>query len=207
MITVGELLKKERQKRMISLEDIAKKTKIQKRFLCAAEENKWQIFPSYTYALGVVKAYGQVLKIDLKKLEAFLKREWQKDEKVNFKIPSSIRYLNSPTNSFSKFVTFFAAFLILGYFLYQLKIYLTPPKVEILSPKTSIFPSYVKKISLEGKTEKESIVTVNGERVFLDKENKFVAEIPLVSNKTEVIIEVTGANGKKTVVKKIFERK
>lgn len=204
MISVGELLKKERQKKMISLEEIAKKTKIRKKFLEAAEENRWQTFPSYTYALGVVKVYGQTLKIDPKKVEAFFKREWQKEEKIRFKTPSSVRYLTSPTTSILKLMTTFIILFIAGYFGYQIKLYLTPPKVEIISPKNSIFPSYVKKITLEGKTEKESIVVINGERVFLNKENKFISEIPLLSPQTEVVIEVTGANGKKTIVKKVF---
>jgi hypothetical protein len=85
-------------------------------------------------------------------------------------------------------------------------IYFSPPKIEILSPQQSVFKRE-ERIKLVGKTEKEAIVKVNGERVYQNKDAVFEIVIPLINPKNEVIIEVTGANGRKTIIKKIFEKK
>jgi len=94
-----------------------------------------------------------------------------------------------------------AFFLI--YFSYQMKIYFSPPKVEITAPKKNSFVNE-NKIELVGKVEKEATVTVNGDHIFTDKENVFRTFIPLTEKQNKVIIVVTGANGKKTTVEKLY---
>lgn len=206
MLTTGELLRQERKNRELTLEDIEKKTRIRKKYLAAVEKNDWSIFPSKTYIIGVLGSYGRFLKLDEEKLRAVFRREYEKKEDIGFKERVSKEYLTPQTKKLVKTIIAILALIFIVYFGYQLKLYFSPPFVEIISPKKT---SFIKeeKIELVGKTEKEAIVIVNGERVFQDKNNIFKIAIPLTNPKNEVIIEVTGANGKKTILKKIFEKK
>jgi len=60
-------------------------------------------------------------------------------------------------------------------------------------------------VQIVGKTEKEAIIHVVGERVFQDQNGIFEYLFPLKQRNNELIIEVIGANGKKTIFKKMFE--
>lgn len=106
--------------------------------------------------------------------------------------------------------TILTGFILLGilfifYFSFQLYQYITPPKIEILSPTTSVFKRE-STITIVGKTEKEAMVTILGERVYQNKEGIFEYVLPLKQKNTVLSIEVVGANGKKTQLDKIFKK-
>lgn len=58
MNPTGQWLKKERELRQISLEEIAKKTHIRLTHLRAMEADHWSDLPGQTFALGYVRAYA-----------------------------------------------------------------------------------------------------------------------------------------------------
>lgn len=205
MLTTGEILKEKRQKKGLSYDQIEKETKIRKKHLKAIEENDWTLFPSKTYIIGIIKSYGRFLNLEEEKLIAFFRRQYEKKEAVSFKRRVGKDFLIPQTKKIFKVTVALVSALFLFYFAYQLKLYFSPPKVEVLQPKRAVFEK--DKIKLVGKTEKEAIVNVNGERVYLKEDDTFAVDIPLTKPKNEVVIEVTGANGKKTVVRKVFERK
>ncbi len=63
-MSLGSELKEAREARKITLEEITKKTKIPAKYLEALEENRYDIFPSHTYAKGFIRAYAKVVGID-----------------------------------------------------------------------------------------------------------------------------------------------
>lgn len=204
MLTIGEILKKEREDKKLILEDIEKGTKIRKKNLEAIEKNEWEKFSSKTYIIGVIKTYGRFLNINQEKLLAVFRREYEKKEEINFKKKIDKKYI-TPVKQVFRFLIFLVVFIFIIYFSWQLKMYLTPPKVEILNPKESVFKK-TDKIELVGKTEKEAIITVNNEKVYPNKDGVFKISIPLNMPSNEVIVEVTGANGRKTIIKKVFKK-
>jgi hypothetical protein len=80
---------------------------------------------------------------------------------------------------------------------------LTPPKVVILSPKTDVFYNE-NLIKIIGKTEKETTITIFGEKIYPNEEGIFEYTFPLKKGKNELVIELEGANGRKTIFKKFF---
>lgn len=205
MLTTGEILQRERKNKNISLEEIEKVTKIRKKNLIAIEQNKWDGFPSKTYILGVIKSYGKYLNLNEEKLAAFFRREYERKEDIAFKTRVSKKHFTPHRKRFF-IATLAIVFIIFGiYFGYQIISFFSPPTVTIIEPQKTQFRNE-DKIELVGKTEKEAIVLINGERVFLDKDNVFHVNVPLASTKNFITIEVTGANGKKTVVNKVFEK-
>jgi len=74
----GEYLRKERETREISIDDVAKATKIQKRLLIALEENRLDQLPSRAFVRGFIRLYAQKVGLDpgqaVLRFEEYLKK-------------------------------------------------------------------------------------------------------------------------------------
>lgn len=57
----GELLRRAREQKNLSLEDIAKKTRIPQRHLASIETGDFEALPGRTYAIGFAKSYARVV--------------------------------------------------------------------------------------------------------------------------------------------------
>ncbi|OGK60453.1 hypothetical protein A3G65_00250 [Candidatus Roizmanbacteria bacterium RIFCSPLOWO2_12_FULL_37_7b] len=206
MITnIGDELKKQREKNKLTLEDVEHATKIRIKNLTAIEEGNWDFFPSRTYIQGIISSYGKFLELDEQKLIAYFRREYEQRDQLKFKARTTKEQFTPQAKKMIKMVIILIIIAFVGYFGYQLKLYYTPPKVVIIEPKQTLFSK--DKITLKGSTENDSTILVNEEEVFLNEKNIFETEIPLPDEKNEVIIEVIGANGRKTVVKKVYLKK
>ena len=205
MLSVGEILKKQRETANIQLADVEKAIKVRQKFLRAVEENDWTNFSSKIYIAGIIKNYSNYLGLDSGTTLAFFRRDYARKEGTKFKSKLAIHIFTSETKKTTTAVLVLIFVLFFAYFGYQLKVYFTPPKLAIIEPKTN---EIVKKDKIEiwGKTEKDAAVSIFGERVYQDKEGMFVYQFPLHPGKNELIIEVIGANGRKNVIKRIFQR-
>jgi len=206
MLSVGEILKKERLNQGLTYPDIEKKIKVREKYLRALEKNDWDFFSSKIYITGILKNYSRLLNLDEKKILAFFRRDYEKKDDVKFKQKISQKYLTPETrqvlrNGLVGLVIFFFV-----YFGYQLMLYLSPPKLTIISPKVSVF-SIEDKIKIIGKTEKEASIIITGQRIYQDKDGVFQYDLPLKEGDNFLKIEITGANGKKTVFTKNFIKK
>ncbi|HAX98983.1 MAG TPA: hypothetical protein DCY12_08905 [Candidatus Atribacteria bacterium] len=70
ILGIGNLLKSQREKLGLSLEDIEQQTFINKRYLKAIEEEQWESLPGFSHAFGYVKNYGRVLNLDQETLKS-----------------------------------------------------------------------------------------------------------------------------------------
>jgi len=86
---IGTLLKKERQEKGISLEEISRKTKIQVRFLQSLEEGDFSCFAGKVYIKGALRNYAEAIGINAGELLSYYERineeksSLQKSEKEN----------------------------------------------------------------------------------------------------------------------------
>ena len=205
MISVGEILKKQREKLGINITEVEKQIKVRQKFIKSIEENNWSIFTSKVYVEGIIKNYSKFLELDQKKMLAFFRRDYEMLETVKFKRRLTSNYLTPETKKIVVVLLVFIFFIFFGYFGYQLKLYFSPPKLSIIAPKTDRFVNE-DKIKILGNTEKDAAVTIFGERIYQNNEGIFEFQFPLHRGKNELIIEVVGANGRKTILKKIYER-
>ncbi len=205
MLTIGEILKKERIKKNISLEEIEKITKIRKKYLQAVEENKWECFSSKIYISGIIKNYAKILNLNTEKILAIFRRDYEKKELIKFKKRLTEDFLNPTTKKIFKYlITIVFGFFFL-YFSYQLKLYLSPPNIKIIEPKVDIFKEEA--IKIVGKVDKEAVIYIFNQRIYQDNEGVFEYLMPLKKGKNQFIITVIGANGKKNTLKKVYIRK
>src|SRR5262245_24772793 len=61
---VGEFLRRERELRRISLDDVAERTKISRRYLEAIEEGRYDRLPGETFVRGFIRSYAQSVGLD-----------------------------------------------------------------------------------------------------------------------------------------------
>jgi len=205
MLSVGEILKKQREKLGINLGEVEKQIKVRQKFLRAIEENNWSIFTSKIYIGGIIKNYSQYLGLDPKRTLAFFRRDYEKLETVKFKSRVASRYLTPETKKIVAALLIFIFLIFFGYFGYQLKLYFSPPKISILSPRTEIFQKK-DRVKILAKTERDAAVTILGERIYQNSDGLFEFDFPLKKGKNELVIEVIGANGRKATLRKIFLR-
>lgn len=144
--------------------------------------------------------------MDPKKVLAFFRRDYDRHEDVKFKKRVSLSNLTSESRQVFKIISIISFLAILFYFGYQLKLFFLPPAITIISPKTANFTTETR-IDIIGKTEKDTMVLINGNREYIDKNGEVTYDLFLKEGANKVIIELTGANGKKTVVEKIFTKK
>lgn len=203
MLTVGSILKREREKQQMSLEQIEKTIKVRKKFLEAIESDDWTLFSSKIYITGVIKNYARVLNLSQDKVLAFFRREYAKKDVTGFqtKVPSKL--LDSGTKKYLGLGLASLAFVFVLYFGYQVFQFLSPPEVDILLPKETMFKR-TEKIKVMGKTEREAQIMIFGNRIYQNKEGLFVYDYPLKKGRNYLVVEVTGANGKKTTVRREY---
>lgn len=203
MLSVGKLLKDARERKKISLRDVEKRIKVREQFIRALEGDEWDCFTSRIYIIGILKNYARFLELDERKILAFFRREYERIEEIKFKEKVSVSYLSSDSKKTIVAGFIFICILLVGYFSYQLFQYLKPPSVQILSPLSNTFKRELT-VKIIGKTDKEAVVTIMGERIYQNKEGIFEYIMPLAQKENVLSIEVVGANGKKTVLEKKF---
>lgn len=206
MLSVGTILKNEREKKGLLLIDIEKQIKVREKYLKAIEEENWNYFSSKIYITGILKNYSRVLNLDHKKVLAFFRRDYEKKEEMRFKRKVTSAYLTSGTKKLLKLGLITLTLFFIAYFIFQLKTYFSPPGVVILSPTKANF-SVEKNVKITGKTEKDTSITIAGERIYQNKTGIFVYEYPLNEGENKLVINLIGANGKKTTFEKTFYRK
>lgn len=204
MLSVGELLSKERIRKNIQLKQVEKEIRIREKVLQAVENNDWSMFSSKIYITGIIKNYARYLGLDPHKMIIFFRRDYEKKEDVNFSKRVSASYLKPETKKVAYTVLASILLIFFVYFAYQLKVFFSPPSVTILSPTVNNFKA--DSVKIVGKTEKDASITVYGEKVYPNKDGFFEYILPLGKDKTVVAIEITGANGKKTVISREFIR-
>lgn len=203
MLTVGKILKTQREKKNLKIEDIEKDMRVRAKFLNALENDDWTLFSSKIYIGGLIKNYSKYLNLDPNKILAFFRRQYEKKEEISFKKNLSAKYLTPQTKKILYFFTFIVIFLFAYYFGYQVYRFISPPKVEILSPDASVFKNQ-DRVRIVGQTEKEAVVKIFGERIYQNDKGIFNYDLPLKVGKNNLTIEVVGANGKKTNISKSY---
>ena len=209
MITAGQKLYEERIRRGLTLEEIARATKIRSSFLSAIEKGEYKKLPSSAYIQGFVKNYAEFLGLPQKEIVALFKREFNereflsvlpqgfsKDQDVSL---TGIRFGQTAFAIIAIFVT------LLGYILFQYRYAFINPPLEIDTPKEGEMVSVPFFVS--GKTDPNATVFINEDSIVVDADGNFKKNITLFPGKT--IIKITAQNrlGKKTQIDRHVEIK
>lgn len=205
MKTASSLLKQARAEKKIALNEAAKVLKIHPRYLQALESGDFAVFSSTVHLKGFLKNYAAFLGLNIEEVLAFWRRDYneeQKKEGLKSSLPPlADRWLVlTPSNIlFTATVILIAGFF--GYLIFQYRSLAGPPPLEVLKPPTDL-ETASPTLSVEGKTDREAVLTINGQKVLLDQEGKFSVALTLSSGLNTLSFEATSKLGKKSTAKR-----
>lgn len=202
MRTIGEILKKTRLDKKISLEEVEKTTRIRKKFLIALEENNFNDLPAPTFTRGFLKNYCEYLGLSSGVVIAIFRRQTTGEEKEEL-LPKPI--VNQPGNSLFKITPtlgmFFIVALSIGIFLFyivsQYLSYFGKPDLKIYQPKNNLTVTN-ETIEIKGKTDPEGKLTINEQKVSSSVTGLFSEKIGLNKGSNRIVISVKNKAGRES---------
>lgn len=210
MIHVGEKLSEERIKKGLSLDEVAKATKIRVSFLAAIEKGEYKKLPSGTYAHGFVRNYARFLGLPEHEALALFKREYD-EEKIIKVLPEGLAKQDDfPLKKF-KFTQALKTLplifiLLLIYLIFQYRSAIFNPLLSVSQPsENSIISSQA--VVVIGKTDPNSTIYVNSEVASLDKDGNFKKTVNVFPGKTKITIKSVNSFNRTTIVERDIEVK
>lgn len=82
MILIGVQFQEERKKQNLTLEEVARATKIREEFLSAIERGDYKKLPGASYAYGFVRNYAKFLGLPIEKSLAIFRREFDERKSI-----------------------------------------------------------------------------------------------------------------------------
>lgn len=167
MKKISDLLREEREKKNLTIEEVEKTTKIKKSFLVAIESGEFNLLPSESYALGFVKTYASLLGYPEDKTSALFRRQYDHEKKEN-----TVTFKNRQSTVGKSFfnarnvLLSLTLLIIFVYIFFQYGSLLFGPKLEVSVPKDkSIVSGNI--VEVKGKTDPYATLTINGDEVYV----------------------------------------
>jgi cytoskeletal protein RodZ len=98
-MTVGQILKNEREQRGLNLTSVSKELMIRKFYLGALEDGRYAELPDTVYALGFVKSYAELMGLDEGPLVAQFKRERGDGTRPELSFPDPLQESKMPSKT------------------------------------------------------------------------------------------------------------
>ncbi|PIR92206.1 hypothetical protein COU01_02870 [Candidatus Falkowbacteria bacterium CG10_big_fil_rev_8_21_14_0_10_44_15] len=192
--SVGEILQEHRRRKNISLEAAAAATKINVKYLRALENGDCQSLPSGVYARNFLREYCFWLGLNSQPmLEAFegeinlTKVDAGGQEIFSRQRPRWYYFLSLPKVARN---TILVIVILggLGYLGWRIQQIIAPPALAIMFPPESYLTAE-NKITLLGRTERETRLTVNGSEVLSDEAGNFSEEVNLTAGLNVITVK------------------
>lgn len=199
---VGERLKKAREQQRLNLDDIYKKSRIPLKYLEAIELGNFKELPqAKAHRLAYVREYAEALNLNP---ASFLYQFTQESNLTNYTPTHPRRALklwpfNSLPNIFRNVAAAVLLLGFLGYLTWQVNGILQPPKLSVFTPADGYVST--KPVTLvQGETEKEVQLTVNGKDVMPNDNGRFEIAVDLSNGVNTITISAIKKHGKVTTI-------
>ncbi len=207
METVGEILKKNREKKKKSLQQVERSTKIPQKTLKSLESNNFSTLPSLPYIKGFIRIYSQYLELDPDKLVAIFRRDWKKVEEKSF-IPSGF-FRNFSSKFWSPhtakiLLVFLLSSIFFVYIGIQLNNFFSTPKLKLSEPESGIVIDE-KQVVVKGNTEPENSVYINDQLINVQEDGSFTYTLKLFPGENDILIRAVNRHNKVQTIKRTVE--
>jgi len=201
MKKLGELLRDARTSKHLSLEEVSSQLLLKKEVIESLEEGNWASLPEAAYVKGFIKNYADLLGIDSTRLLALHRAEY--DERKYTKIVAGRKRRLMFTPNLLAPLTFLAVvILFVGYLFAQYTSVVAAPEVEIFTPTDDITTT-ASVVEVTGKTEKDTVVSVQGQLVPIDELGNFNYQIKLEDGKNVIEIVASKRLSPKTKITRV----
>lgn len=198
--TVGERLKKVRQGSGFSIDEVARRTGIARRYLACIEGGEYGELPGEIYRLEFIKTYARFLRIDEGTVAASYCAERQRMESAPSPRQQRIAFPNFWLRFLSSFtrgraLAFFALACFVLFAALGFRTATAGPRLEVFSP-VPYHRAYDSSVALSGAADPGSVVTVNNQRIPLGAEGVFHAEFNAPPGLTLLTISALNERGR-----------
>lgn len=214
---LGEILRQQRERKGITLEQAAEDTRIREKFLAALESGDGRALPGAVYTKGFLRNYADYLDLDGTDLVGIYtaERSATPDPPRRFEPMRPVMRSGvfiSPA-IVVPVVVLAAVVLFVGYLSYQFASFATPPKIEVVQPAGDAIADRADYV-VRGKTSPEGRVTVRvfpGPETFPDirpdADGAFAVKVQLRPGTNHIEVQVLDAAGKVSLISRtvIFE--
>jgi cytoskeletal protein RodZ len=195
-------LKELRQEKEMELSEMEHITKIEKSHLQALEECRFDLLPSGTiYQKNILKKYLKALGVEPDPFVKQLLNEEINDDQIKI---IKKRPINWNLTNLSRLPTIFRyagalilVFLLIFYLGLQVKRIVEPPRLTLLSPQDGHVIDQPT-IQIQGLTEKEARVSVNGKEIRNNDNGQFSETIDLIPGLNTIVVTAEKKHGKRT---------
>lgn len=206
MKKVGQVIREQRLKRGIDLDQVIHHTKIRKHFLIAIEANEFDKLPAAPFVKGFLHTYSEFLGLDAKVILAMLRRDFKTSEKGQI-IPRE--YLKSVNRKKTVFTPRYAAMasglmvlaVILvygGYFWWRLR---QPPHLTVELPEDEQIVG--KNVLVTGSTQPDVVVYVESKPIAISAVGEFETSVFFAENGEYAITVIAeDRNQRQTIIQR-----
>ena len=199
--SLGEILRSARKKKGLSLEQAEEETKVREKYLEALEESRFDVLPGNVYALGFLAKYAEFLGLDKESLLSQFKLERGEEKNLGKLVPERrIRqsYFSITPRLIAIIVVVIVLAGIVGYIIYSVRSFTSPPNLEISSPNSE---QVIKEstVDIVGKTDEGATLLINNQSVLIDDKGNFKQQVKLNPGLNTFEVKATNRLKKDTV--------
>jgi len=204
--SLAEQLKSARHEKGKSLAYIAKKIKVNEKYLQALEAGEYEDLPEGIYPRQFLKEYCTYLEVDYQPLLDDFDKERQyqlvfkKDKFFNSQIVKRHYFFSFPKVAKACLIIF-AVFFGFFYFFQGLNELTSPPKLELEEPGDNLAINQ-NFIGIKGLTEPETQVTINGKNILSNKDGFFSETINLKNGLNTIVVSAEKKYSQKNTIKR-----
>ena len=199
---LGEKFIKASEEKKLDKKTLLQLTKIPAKYLTAIEEGAYDLLPkAKSHRLAYIRSLAKALEIPSDECIVQFEKEAGLNNADLAHPRRNIRWF--PFASISIFLRniTMAGLVILfaGYLVWQVRGVLQPPYLAVFSPAEGNLVSSPR-TTIQGETEKESRLTVNGQDIMVNEQGKFSTDIDLSNGVNTIQISATKKHGKTTTI-------
>lgn len=210
MIRVGDTLQETRTKKGLTLEQVAKATKIRVSFLQALEKGEYDKLPGPNYAHGFVKNYLEFLELPVREYVARFRREYDENEQRKLVPQGLVGKENISLKKISIRQMFWLGGVVIvalfAYLLFQYRAAFWSPMLTVATPQDHAVVTG-QLVEVKGATDTEAAVTVNNLPAYVDSNGQFIKEIPVFPGNVTITVKAVNTFGKVTVIQRAIQVK
>ncbi|MDO8499138.1 MAG: helix-turn-helix domain-containing protein [bacterium] len=199
---VGDKLRLAREAAKLSLADFAVKTGVAEKYLMALENGRYDDLPKTSaFRLAYLRSYFTALNLEPRLLlkqfkdEGGLKGTEHKSDITKIKTLSA----RAPFLHLRNSALILVILSFLFYLGWQVKGIMQKPELIVYTPVEGMISGQLK-VSVQGQSEKEVTLTINGQAIMVDETGHFGSTVDLSNGVNTIIITATKKHGKSSTI-------
>lgn len=205
MIRAGQRLQEERLSKGLSLDDVARATKIRVSFLQAIEKGDYQKLPSSAYVRGFVRNYAEYLGLSKRDILALFRREFDEEQVFRVLPESMSKKEDFPLRRVRMGQTIFGILSVVAilalYILYQYRFAFLNPPLTVLTPKEHAVVTD-SQVVVSGQSDVHASIFVDDQPVVLDSDGAFKKALDVLPGDTTIRVVAKNRFGRQTGIER-----